>query len=90
MGAANGGVLTKGGAEGVYVAALPHLGLGIAVKIDDGAKRAAETALAGLLIRFGNLGEQSLETVRSYVEAPIRNIAEARVGTLRLAAHWLT
>jgi L-asparaginase II len=89
MGAAKGSVLTKGGAEGVHVAALPQLGLGIAVKIDDGARRAAETALAGLLIRFGNLDEPSLEAVRSFVEAPIRNIAEARVGTLRLAAHWL-
>ena len=89
MAAANGTVVTKGGAEGVHVAALPQAGLGIAVKIDDGARRAAETALAGLLIRFGNLDERSLETVRSYVEAPIRNIAEARVGTLRLAAHWL-
>ncbi len=40
---------TKGGAEGVHCAALPGLGLGIALKIDDGAKRGAERALSELL-----------------------------------------
>ena len=89
MNAARGAVVTKGGAEGVHVAALPHRGLGIAIKIDDGARRAAETALAALLIRFGDLDEHTLQTVQSYVDAPIRNTLDARIGTLRLAAHWL-
>ena len=40
---------TKGGAEGVHCAALPKLGLGLALKIDDGAKRGAERALAEVL-----------------------------------------
>jgi L-asparaginase II len=39
----------KGGAEGVHCAALPGLGLGLALKIDDGAKRAAERALSEVL-----------------------------------------
>ena len=39
----------KGGAEGVHCAALPELGLGLALKIDDGAKRAAELALSEVL-----------------------------------------
>ena len=39
-------VFVKGGAEGVHCAALPELGLGVALKIDDGAKRGAERALA--------------------------------------------
>lgn len=39
-------IFVKGGAEGVHCAALPQLGLGIAVKADDGAKRGAERALA--------------------------------------------
>src|SRR5262245_5435600 len=41
----------KGGAEGVWCGALPALGLGIAVKCDDGAGRAAEVAMAALLMR---------------------------------------
>ena len=44
-----GAAFTKGGAEGVHCAALPALGLGIALKIDDGAKRGAERALAEML-----------------------------------------
>jgi L-asparaginase II len=42
-------VFVKGGAEGVHCAALPELGLGIALKIDDGAKRATERALSEVL-----------------------------------------
>ncbi len=40
---------TKGGAEGVHCAALPALGLGIALKIDDGAKRGAELAMSEVI-----------------------------------------
>jgi L-asparaginase II len=40
-----GAAFTKGGAEGVHCVALPQLGLGIALKVDDGAKRGAERAL---------------------------------------------
>jgi L-asparaginase II len=47
-----GRAVTKTGAEGVYCAALPELGLGLALKIDDGATRAAEVAVAALIRRF--------------------------------------
>ena len=47
-----GKVLVKSGAEGVYCGALPELGLGFAVKIDDGAKRAAEAAVLRVIARF--------------------------------------
>lgn len=42
-------LFVKGGAEGVHCAALPELGLGIALKIDDGGKRGTERALAEVL-----------------------------------------
>jgi L-asparaginase II len=42
----------KVGAEGVYCGALPTLGLGFALKCDDGAARAAESATAALLRHF--------------------------------------
>jgi L-asparaginase II len=45
----------KVGAEGVYCGALPEVGLGIAVKCDDGGGRAAEVAMAALIARFGAL-----------------------------------
>jgi L-asparaginase II len=47
-----GRVLVKSGAEGVYCGALPEHGLGFALKIDDGAKRAAEAAVARLIARY--------------------------------------
>ncbi len=47
-----GRAITKTGAEGVFCAALPELGLGLAVKADDGASRAAETMIAALIARF--------------------------------------
>ncbi len=42
----------KVGAEGVYCGALPALGLGFALKCDDGATRAAEAATAALLLEL--------------------------------------
>jgi L-asparaginase II len=47
-----GVVLMKGGAEGVYCGALPALALGFALKLDDGAKRAAEAAVVALIARI--------------------------------------
>ena len=44
-------VFVKTGAEGVYCAALPEQGLGIAIKCDDGAGRAAEVMMAATLAR---------------------------------------
>lgn len=52
---------TKTGAEAVFCAALPELGLGVALKIDDGGTRASEAVMAALLQRFlrpeGHAGE---------------------------------
>ncbi len=50
--AAGGRVMVKVGAEGVYCGAVPELGLGIALKCDDGAARAAEIVVAAVLGRL--------------------------------------
>lgn len=42
-------IFVKGGAEGVHCAALPGRGLGVALKVDDGAKRGVERALSEVL-----------------------------------------
>ncbi|MCB1499281.1 MAG: asparaginase [Bauldia sp.] len=44
-----GRLFVKTGAEGVYCAAVPELGLGVALKVDDGGTRAAETAMAATI-----------------------------------------
>lgn len=47
--AANGDVVVKVGAEGVQLVALPRLGLGIALKAEDGSVPASEVALGHVL-----------------------------------------
>ncbi len=72
----------KIGAEGVYCAALPELGLGLALKIDDGAARAAEAAMATVaqaLLRSGD------EVLRGYSHLALRNWRGIDVGSLRPA-----
>ena len=49
MQAAPGRLFVKTGAEGVFCGALPDLGLGFALKIDDGATRASETLVAAVI-----------------------------------------
>ena len=71
----------KVGAEGVHCAALPDLGLGIAVKCDDGAGRAAELVMATLIARF--LGDGVPER---WLHPVLRNWNGIEVGTLRPAA----
>ena len=55
MRAMGGRVAIKTGAEAVFVAILPEKGLGIALKVLDGATRASEAAIAHLLVRAGVL-----------------------------------
>lgn len=87
--AAGGAVIVKGGAEGVAVATLPALGHGIAVKIDDGGKRAAETAIAALIARLAPLNERGIATVRDWLPAPIVNTQGRTVGRCRPTPEWL-
>lgn len=52
---ANEPLLAKIGAEGVFVAALPERGLGVALKARDGARRAADLAMEAILVDLGVL-----------------------------------
>jgi L-asparaginase II len=45
-------VFVKTGAEGVHAGAIPSLGLGFAIKADDGANRAADACAAAVLRHF--------------------------------------
>jgi L-asparaginase II len=84
MRATSGRAAVKTGAEGVFVAILPERGLGIALKIADGATRAAEAAMAGLLIRAGVLDPAHPAALRR-LGGPMRNWRGFEVGAVRLA-----
>jgi L-asparaginase II len=73
-------VFCKIGAEGVYCAALPELGLGVAMKIDDGAVRAAEAAIAAVVQA---LLQTEDELLRNYSHLALRNWRSIVVGSLR-------
>jgi L-asparaginase II len=81
MRAAKGRVATKAGADGFYAAIIPEARMGIALKIDDGAGRAAETAIAAILDKLGLLGDDA--DARALVRAPIVNTRDAVVGERR-------
>ena len=79
-------VVAKVGAEGVYCAALMKLGLGVALKIEDGGVRAAEVALAAILRELGVLDADRLAALRRWVEPTLRNRAGERIGVVRATA----
>jgi L-asparaginase II len=86
LSAAGTAVRLKPGAEGVYCAALPGLGLGLALKIEDGAARAADVAVGAALVRLGALGSAEQAALASRLRPPVRNVAGLAVGELRPAA----
>ncbi|RWO08614.1 MAG: asparaginase [Mesorhizobium sp.] len=86
MQAASGRIFVKGGAEGVYCAALPELGLGIALKCDDGAGRAAEVTVAAVLARFLHADKALAAILTEEAHPPIESRIGAKVGSLRPTA----
>lgn len=86
MEAAPGRIFAKGGAEGVHCAAIPELGLGIALKCDDGAGRAGEAMVAAVLARLLRADETLAVKLLKLANAPIESRIGAKVGALRPTA----
>jgi L-asparaginase II len=78
-------VFAKSGAEGVVCAALPEAGLGLAVKADDGAGRAAQVMIAALIQRFGGFDEETSARLMRFISPRLFNWNGAGVGGLRPA-----
>jgi len=77
-------VFCKVGAEGVYCAALPEAGLGVAVKIDDGnTSRACEVVMAALIDALVRLDDDERAFVRGLADQPLVNWNGIEVGRLR-------
>jgi L-asparaginase II len=71
------GLLVKGGADGVHVAALPGRGA-VALKFDDGGDRGRTPALAAALRRLGVPAEQVSRWLQSPVPGGGRIVGEVR------------
>jgi len=80
--ATQGRVLLKGGAEGYVLGFVPERGLGIAVKLADGAARAKMGVFATLLGRIGLL--DAAEAVAAVAEGEIRDSNGRTVGEVRV------
>jgi L-asparaginase II len=79
-------VCCKGGAEGVHCIALPELGLGIALKMDDGnTARAADVATAALVERLLPCSDADRAVTRAISDVVMRNWNGIEVGRLRAA-----
>ena len=78
----------KVGAEGVYCAALPDLGLGVAIKMDDGNNaRAAEVALVAVLTALLRPTGADAAVLAPLADVEMRNWNGREVGRLRAAGH---
>jgi L-asparaginase II len=73
----------KVGAEGVYCASFPELGLGVALKCDDGATRAAEVMMGAVIERFLKLSEAEAAIIGPLTRPELRNWNGIHVGDLR-------
>jgi L-asparaginase II len=76
----------KVGAEGVYCAALPELGLGVALKIDDGAVRAAESAMAAVALKLLAPDAAGSALLQGLAAPALHNWRGLHVGSLRPGA----
>jgi L-asparaginase II len=76
-------VFCKVGAEGVYCAALPQRGFGLALKIDDGNNaRAAEVALVALIEALLPLSEADRAAIAPRADVVLKNWNGRIVGRL--------
>lgn len=80
-------VFCKVGAEGVYCAALPEQGLGVAIKIDDGNNaRAAEVVMAAVIESLVRLERDEREFMHGLSELTLKNWNGIEVGALKASA----
>lgn len=79
----SGRVIAKVGAEGVFAALVPGAELGVVLKVEDGATRAAGPALVGVLRALGVLTEEEVGALARYAEPDVMNTRRERVGAVR-------
>ena len=80
-----GRCILKGGAEGVFTAAIPSEGLGVCLKIDDGAGRGAAAAMLAVLRHLGVLDAAAAARIDKAVVREVRNWTGTLVGEIRPA-----
>ncbi len=82
MQAMDGRGVVKTGAEAYFTGILPELGLGIALKIEDGNMRASDSAIAAILVKLGVLEADHPQVFR-HMTPRILNRRGVDTGQLR-------
>jgi L-asparaginase II len=77
-----GRLFAKVGAEGVYITGVRDLGLGLAMKVEDGSNWAAVVALIAVLDQLG-LDPPPSSVLPQFAERPLLNTRFETVGALR-------
>ena len=78
-----GAIISKVGAEGVHCATVPGMGIGVAIKVEDGAIRAQHMALLQVLQQVGALPDVLPSRLADWAQRPIRNTRGEVVGQVR-------
>ncbi len=85
MAAGKGRILCKIGAEGVHTLALVDQGIGIALKVEDGAARAQYPAVLAILDALGALPTEMPDALRDLAGRDVRNTRGEVVGETRVS-----
>jgi len=88
MAAGKGLFATKTGAEGVHVGMFVKSGYGVAIKCEDGAKRATDVAMANIINLLGGLDAVGQVAVAHHLRAPLTNAAGLSTGEIRMCSGW--
>ncbi len=81
-------VTVKTGAEGVFGAVSHRHGVGIALKIDDGATRGSEVVLGAVLRKLGLIHEDNYQALGRHFFPDVINSQQRVVGAVKPSAAW--
>jgi L-asparaginase II len=81
-----GNVIAKIGAEGVHTLAIVDRGIGLAVKVEDGAARAQYPAVLALLGAMGALPEPLPDALATWAQRTVPNTRGETVGAILVDA----
>jgi L-asparaginase II len=89
MRATRGRIVAKAGAEGFHCDALLDSGLGLALKVVDGSRRAAAPAALAALDALHGLEPGVREALRQHAVVPVKNVAGRVVGEVAALDGWI-
>jgi len=83
MSIAPGRIFAKTGAEGVFCAAIPEQGLGIALKCEDGSTRGAEAMIGAVLAKLFSEDQELSAKLGDWSKKSLKNWNGIEVGQIR-------